>query len=264
MKKALLGILVVALIAVCFLVPAVRDAIAQTAQELRYGFTVTYGSGRIGTGSTPDITLGDDDLFVEGTIEADGELQADGAIDANSTLDVAGATTLASTLAVTGTSTLTGAQTLTGATTCSSTLGVTGAITATANINANGNIVGDGATQLTGAIAATQDFTANDTLTIAEAGKVCTNAGAEGAVTLTLPEASTCKGLAYAFYVYTAQTFGVNPSDTQDQIIGLTNAAGDSITSSTVADSVKLTAIGDDTWGVDSIYPTNTDWADAN
>lgn len=44
----------------------------------------------IGTGSTPGITPGDDDLFVEGTAEVDGELQADGSIDVNSTIVGAG------------------------------------------------------------------------------------------------------------------------------------------------------------------------------
>jgi len=38
------------------------------------------GYVRIGTGSTPDVTPGDDDLFVEGTAEVDGALRADGGV----------------------------------------------------------------------------------------------------------------------------------------------------------------------------------------
>ncbi len=53
-----------------------------------------YDNGyvRIGTGATPGITPGDDDLFVEGTVEIDGELQTDGSIDVNGTIVGAGTT----------------------------------------------------------------------------------------------------------------------------------------------------------------------------
>lgn len=45
---------------------------------------------RVGTGSTPDVTPGDDDLFVEGTIEIDGAGRFDGALDINAGADITG------------------------------------------------------------------------------------------------------------------------------------------------------------------------------
>ena len=45
-----------------------------------------FGYIRIGTGASPDVSPGDDDLFVEGTIEVDGAARFDGAITANSTI----------------------------------------------------------------------------------------------------------------------------------------------------------------------------------
>lgn len=53
-------------------------------------FTLGYFTQfRVGTGGTPGIALGPDDVYVEGTEEVDGELQADGIFDANSTSDFA-------------------------------------------------------------------------------------------------------------------------------------------------------------------------------
>ena len=42
---------------------------------------------------TADVTPGDDDMFISGTLEVDGAARFDGAIDANSTLNVSGAVT---------------------------------------------------------------------------------------------------------------------------------------------------------------------------
>jgi hypothetical protein len=53
-------------------------------------FTSYIVSGRVGTGSTPGITIGADDWFVEGTLEVDSECQLDGILDANSTSDFSG------------------------------------------------------------------------------------------------------------------------------------------------------------------------------
>lgn len=55
---------------------------------------VTFGSGymtklRLGTGGTPGITLGDDDAYIEGTLEVDAEFQADGVADFNGNVDFA-------------------------------------------------------------------------------------------------------------------------------------------------------------------------------
>lgn len=53
---------------------------------------VTFTDGyftqfRIGTGDTPDIAMGADNAFIEGSVEIEGELQCDGIVDANSTSD---------------------------------------------------------------------------------------------------------------------------------------------------------------------------------
>lgn len=53
---------------------------------VRAALQADFGYIRIGTGSTPDVTPGDDDLYVEGTIEVDGAARFDGAITANSTI----------------------------------------------------------------------------------------------------------------------------------------------------------------------------------
>ncbi len=54
------------------------------------------GYVRIGTGATPDVTPGDDDLFVEGTIEVDGAALLDGIVTLNSDIYVAIGTPVAS------------------------------------------------------------------------------------------------------------------------------------------------------------------------
>lgn len=56
--------------------------------------TVNNGPLRVGLGSTPDVTPGSDDLFVEGTMEVDGASRMDGNVDINATLDVSGISTL--------------------------------------------------------------------------------------------------------------------------------------------------------------------------
>jgi hypothetical protein len=50
--------------------------------------------------------------------------------------------------------------------------------------------------------------------------------------------------------------------DNADKILHLGLDAGDPITSSTVNDSITLTAISASEWMVDSAYPTAADWAD--
>jgi len=58
-------------------------------------FQADNGYVRIGTGSTPDVTPGDDDLYVEGTVEVDGAARFDGAVTANSSLTLAASQVLA-------------------------------------------------------------------------------------------------------------------------------------------------------------------------
>lgn len=50
---------------------------------MRAALQADFGYVRIGTGSTPDVTPGDDDLFVEGTAEIDGATRIDGLLTTN-------------------------------------------------------------------------------------------------------------------------------------------------------------------------------------
>lgn len=53
-------------------------------------FQADNGYVRIGTGSTPGVTPGDDDLFVEGTIEVDGNFYPDGSIIGDGATEMVG------------------------------------------------------------------------------------------------------------------------------------------------------------------------------
>lgn len=92
----------------------------------------------------------------------------------------------------------------------------------------------------------------------AETNLVYANLGATGVLTVTLPGAA--KGLTYCAYVAAAQVVTVDPA-TGDQILALTNAAGDKITNSTPGSSVCLTALDGTYWA--ALTPQGT-WADAN
>lgn len=100
--------------------------------------------------------------------------------------------------------------------------------------------------------------TANYTLTVADADSLVTNQGASGAVTITLPSAST--GYRYCFYVYEAQTLYVDAAS-GDQIHALTNAAGDRISNAAAGSAICLTAIDSTYWVASGTVGT---WADAN
>lgn len=137
----------------------------------------------------------------------------------------------------------------------------------TGNISVTGNLYGDGASDIEGFVSGLEDFTGNDTLTIGESGKTCTNSGAVGTVILTLPEGSTALGVKYTFTVLTAQQLNINPADGTDQILGITDAAGDSIQSNAVGDSVTLRCVANDYWVViasSNLTNSADGWADAN
>jgi hypothetical protein len=142
-----------------------------------------------------------------------------------------------------------------------------GAVTAAGNITANGNIVGDGATTVTGVISTTEDVTGANAIAITECGTTYTNTGAGGQVVETLPEASTAVGCELCFVVTAAQQHNINPNDGVDQILGLTDAAGDSVQSNAAGDYICVMAVGDDSWAVTQTNNSanNADgWADAN
>ncbi len=145
---------------------------------------------------------------------------------------------------------------------------VSGALTVAGVTTLNGTLVGDGATTTVGLRPLLEAYTgADNVLTIAESGTTFTNTGDGDGSLHTLPEASTALGMYFTFSVTAAQTLTVNPKDGTDQIQGLTNAAGDSISSAAVGDSITLLAAEDDTWVVVSTNNSNGNadaWVDAN
>ncbi len=146
----------------------------------------------------------------------------------------------------------------TGAVTITGTLGVTDTATFTGTIDANGAITGDGGAAIAGMLKVVTDDTNGKTITIAESGTVQTNAGAVGGGIWDLPEASTAIGQYYTIIVAAVQNLDVNP-DNGDQILGLTDAAGDAVRSATAGDSLTLIAIDATNWVVVSVYGTWTD-----
>lgn len=97
-------------------------------------------------------------------------------------------------------------------------------------------------------------------VTTAYAGQVLTNSGASGALVFNLPEASTWIGRQITFVVLAAQNLDVNPDD-GDQILGLTNAAGDAIRNAVAGGTVTLAAVDAANIVVSSSYGT---WSDVN
>ena len=164
-------------------------------------FQADNGYVRIGTGSTPDVTPSDDDLFVEGTVEIDGNLYPDG------------------------------------------------------------DVIGDGATHVYGVISTIDndaDGKAQDVFTVADSGKVYTNASAVGGGIWNLPAA--VGGEEFTFVVMAAQNMDINPDDA-DQILGLTNGVNNAIRNATVGSTVTLKAVDATNWVVKSYYGT---WADVD
>ena len=98
--------------------------------------------------------------------------------------------------------------------------------------------------------------TTNTTLTNAHNGKTITNAGATGAVTLTLPDATV--GYELAVSNTENYTITINPQDT-DQILGLTNAAGDSVWFDAAGEGLVLKAAKAGKWNPTATYGTFTD-----
>jgi hypothetical protein len=90
-------------------------------------------------------------------------------------------------------------------------------------------------------------------------GWVITNTAATGAQTFTLPPAVA--GMHFIFSLSAAQDIDVDPQS-DDQIIGLTNAAGDKISSdAAIRTTVELVAVDSTKW-----LPIRTvgTWSDAN
>jgi hypothetical protein len=136
-------------------------------------------------------------------------------------------------------------------------LSVGGSLTVTASSGAlttDGNITGSYIYGKRVVYSKTADYS----IQLAESNAFFTNAGASGAITLTLPAAAT--GRHYCVYTYAAQTIYIDPA-TGDQIYHLTNSAGDRISNATVGDHVCLVATGGTYW---IAYVEHGTWADAN
>jgi hypothetical protein len=88
--------------------------------------------------------------------------------------------------------------------------------------------------------------TDGETLTGDYSGLIITNTSATGAQTFTLPDAVV--GMHFFFSVAAAQSMVVDPQN-EDQILSLTDAAGDEITSDTsIGTTVELVAIDGSKW----------------
>jgi hypothetical protein len=103
---------------------------------------------------------------------------------------------------------------------------------------------------------------ANYTVLAADAGDIFTNTGATAEVTLVLPEASTVEGIPFRFAVVEAYTMNVDVDDA-DQVLALTNAAGDKLQNTgTAGEFITLVAVNDTNFvAMGSAYGT---WSDAN
>ncbi len=115
----------------------------------------------------------------------------------------------------------------------------------TGNVSLVGGLIGDGGDTIVGfkqpQVAATAVA-----ITVAQCGSTFINSGA---VAMSLPEASTALGCRLTFVTGNASNFDVNPDDA-DQILVLTNAAGDAIRNATLGNSVVLQAISASEWAV--------------
>jgi hypothetical protein len=102
-------------------------------------------------------------------------------------------------------------------------------------------------------------FSTGQTLTELHSGRIVTNLGAMSLLTVNLPPA--LEGLHFVVSLSAAQQVDVNPQ-TGDQIIGLTDNAGDAIRSgSTIGTTVELVALDSTKWLAIRTIGT---WTDVN
>lgn len=126
------------------------------------------------------------------------------------------------------------------------------------NLSLVGDLSGDGGDQLVGFLNNQVAATAT-TLTAAQCGSTIINAS--GAVEVELPEASTVLGCRYTFIVGSANALTIDP-DAADQILLLTNAAGDSLAADAAGESVTLEAISASQWA--PVGAEKGTWTDSN
>lgn len=102
----------------------------------------------------------------------------------------------------------------------------------------------------------------NGASTVATAAKCGATYISSGSATITLPEASTVLGCRYTFIVGAVATLAIDPADSTDQIVLLTNAAGDSLAADAVGESIVLEAIAADSWA--PVGKEQGTWTDSN
>lgn len=103
---------------------------------------------------------------------------------------------------------------------------------------------------ITGAVQPMEAFTADDTLTVAESGKLCTNVGAGGTVILTLPPA-TGSGVWFDFGVMATQTLTLEPNDADDQIFfsaSVTTAGTGTLSVGTIGRACRIVDVAANKW----------------
>ena len=94
-----------------------------------------------------------------------------------------------------------------------------------------------------------EHHTANDTLAITETGSIHTNLGEDGAMTLTLPQASAT-GCVFWFVVMTAQELRIDPG-AAGKILGCLDLTPDDdeyITANAIGESLMLVGDGNGDW----------------
>lgn len=131
-----------------------------------------------------------------------------------------------------------------------------GSVVMAGSLTVNGpQIVGDGATEMVGVKHDVVDAGATNpyTVTAAMSGTVFTNSQASH---FDLPAAAS--GLEYIFVVMHASALVIDPDAADTIMTG--GAAGASISSSTVGDTITLVGSSDAMWAVKSVYPASTDW----
>lgn len=101
---------------------------------------------------------------------------------------------------------------------------------------------------------------ATDTLTAAQLyGGVIVNTGAVGAAVYTLP--APVVGMHFRVYLTVAQDVDINPAN-GTQILALTNATGDAISSAaTIGNCIELVALSTTTWAA---FAVSGNWTDVN
>lgn len=125
------------------------------------------------------------------------------------------------------------------------------------DLTLTGGIAGDGGDTLVGLLQS-QIASTTTTLTAAQCGSTIVNNSAD---VLSLPEASTVLGCRYTFIVGNVSNFDVNP-DNADQIMLLTDAAGDAIRADAIGESVVLEAISASAWA--PVGAEKGTWSDIN